>query len=176
MGDLHDYLAQDHAELETLLERAVADFSAPDLAAFDAFRARLLRHIAIEEKVLFPDARRRRGGEPLPMVAQLRLDHAAIAGILAVAPRPDLIGELRRLLAAHNPLEEGESGLYVACERLAGDDVTALLARARAMPAVPLSPFPPIENVRPVIDRALARAWREREQHSEPADMPPPGA
>jgi hypothetical protein len=36
----------------------------------------------MEEKVLLPFAQKKRGGEPLPIAAKLRLDHGALAALL----------------------------------------------------------------------------------------------
>ncbi|HXU72980.1 MAG TPA: hemerythrin domain-containing protein [Polyangia bacterium] len=131
MGLLTRYLADDHARLDALLSRARSG-PAFDAGAFEAFRAGLLRHIGIEEKLLLPEARRRRGGEPLPQAARLRRDHAALGALLVPTPDHALAGEIATLLAEHNLVEEGDAGVYAACEALLGDDVAALLARAEA--------------------------------------------
>src|SRR5215471_2449433 len=112
MGSIQTFLEQDHARLDALLSRAVADPARIDETAYAEFRAGLLRHIAMEEKVLLADAKSRRGGEPLPAAAQLRLDHAAIAAMLAARPDEELVADLRALLALHNRIEEGDDGVY----------------------------------------------------------------
>ena len=56
-GPIATLLAEDHADLDALLERAVPAPGAVDLASYGEFRVRLLRHIAIEEKILFPAIR-----------------------------------------------------------------------------------------------------------------------
>ena len=139
-GALSDFLQADHARLDEILTRAAAQ-SAIDLGSFDQFREGLLRHIAMEEKVLLPDARRRRGGPPLDIAKRLKADHAAIAALLVPTPTPELIAKLRDVLAAHNPLEEGPGGLYELCEGLAGEESAALLSRIRAIPKVPVAPY-----------------------------------
>lgn len=62
-GKIHCYLAADHDRLDALLERAISDPTNIDAAAYAQFRAGLLKHIAMEEKVLLPrgakSARRR---------------------------------------------------------------------------------------------------------------------
>ncbi len=126
MGALAAFLQGDHRRLEDLLARG----------AYEEFREGLLRHIAMEEKVLLPAAKRLRGGEPLPVAAQLRLDHSAIAALLVPTPTPAILEQLREILALHNPLEEGDAGLYAQCEELAGDEVDALVEKLRAVPEV----------------------------------------
>ena len=138
-GALHRFLARDHERLGRLLERAAADPERIDHAAWRRFRAGLLRHIRMEEKVLLPYARWRNGGA-LPVARRLRADHAALATLLVPPPTPTLIATVRDVLEAHNPLEEGPGGLYPACEALAGEDIRALVARLRAVPPVKLAP------------------------------------
>ena len=62
-GKLHRYLAGDHERLDALLERAMSDPEKIDAAAYAQFRSGLLKHIGMEEKVLFPAARKQRRGE-----------------------------------------------------------------------------------------------------------------
>lgn len=134
-GALYQFLQQDHTRLDELLHRADAG-AAIDAEAFASFRAGLLRHIAMEEKVLLPEARRLRGGEPLTVARRLRADHAALAGLLVPTPTRDLIASVRKILSEHNPLEEGPGGVYETCEALAGAGVDALVARVKAIPEV----------------------------------------
>ncbi len=157
-GPLHRFLADDHRRLEGLFERAVGDPAAPDPAAYAAFRAGLLRHIAMEEKILLPAARQARGGEPLPIAERLRRDHGAIAALLVPSPTPAVVAALRTVLAAHNPLEEDDGGLYDACEALVGDEAAAVLERLRASPAVPVAPHVDGPRIVAAAQRALERA------------------
>jgi hypothetical protein len=162
------FLADDHVRLDTLLRRATADPAAIDRDAYHEFRAGLLRHIAMEEKVLLPEAQRLRGGEPLPVAARLRLDHGAIAALLVPTPTPVIIAALRVILAAHNPVEEGPDGLYATCDRLAGPGAAALVERLRATPPVPVSPYSDGPRVMDAIRRALARAGYDLADHERP--------
>jgi hypothetical protein len=139
-GPVTTLLGRDHARLDALLRRAAANPPLVDRSAYAEFRAGLLRHIAIEEKVLLPDARRRRSGEPLPVARQLRADHAALASLLVPTPTHAILDEIRGILDGHNPLEEGPDGLYAICERLAGLEVEDLAARVQAVPEVPIAP------------------------------------
>ena len=155
-GPIHDYLADDHARLDALLARATADPANLDVPAYGEFRAGLLRHIAMEEKVLFADARARRGGEPLPVTRQLHADHAALASLLVPSPTHALLATIQDLLEQHNPLEEGPGGLYDACEQLAGAEVAAVLARMHAIPPVRAAQHVDEPRVHEHITRMLA--------------------
>lgn len=139
MGALTDFLTQDHERLESLLTRAVRDPGTIDYEAYAEFREGLLRHIGIEEKILMLDAKQRRGGEPLPMFPQIRLEHSAIALLLIPTPTHEILGEIRALLEQHNPREEGPDGLYAVCENLAGEKAALLLERAKQAPKVPVA-------------------------------------
>lgn len=139
MGALTDFLVEDHARLDALMAKAVRDPDHFDREAYEAFREGLLRHIGIEEKILMLDAKRRRDGVPLPMFAQIRLEHSAIALLLVPTPTHALMGEIASILAQHNPREEGPDGMYAACERLAGEDAASLLERAKQAPKVPVA-------------------------------------
>lgn len=138
-GPIHAFLARDHARLDELLLRAVADPEVVDREAYDEFRGGLLRHIAMEEKVLLPEARRLRGGEPFAAVKQLKADHAALAALLVPTPTHELLATLRAVLEDHNPIEEDPGGLYEVCDQLCGAAADALVARIMAVPPVPLA-------------------------------------
>jgi Hemerythrin HHE cation binding domain len=69
-GAIWRLLANDHARLDLLLQRVGSCRSAEDIAAYDQFRRGLLRHIAMEEKVLLPAAERARGA-PIPEALRL---------------------------------------------------------------------------------------------------------
>ena len=138
-GAIEVFLTQDHVLLDRLLDRAQRDDRTVDAEAYAEFRRGLLRHIAMEEKVLLPFARAARGGEPLPIAGALRKDHGAIARLLVPSPTAHLIDELRLLLGKHNAIEEGPEGLYATCDELAGAAADRLVARLRAQPQVPVA-------------------------------------
>ena len=116
-GPVTDFLMEDHRRLDTLLQSAVAHADHVDQGAYSQFRAGLLRHIGMEEKILLPAAQRLRGGEPLLIASKLRLDHGAIATLLIPTPTAAVISMIRGILKDHNTIEEGPGGLYVSWER-----------------------------------------------------------
>lgn len=138
-GGIEAFMTADHARLDALLRRADLGDGTIDPAPYAEFREALLRHIGMEEKVLLPFARSKRGGAPLAVANALRIDHGKIAKLLVPTPDRSLCRELRLLLEQHNPLEEGKDGLYAACDGLAGDEAEAVVARLRAQPAVPVA-------------------------------------
>jgi hypothetical protein len=159
------YLEEDHARLHALLLASIADERRFDAESFEQFRAGLLRHIGIEEKLLWPDARRRQGW-PLPVAALLRVEHSALASLLVPTPDRALVYEIAGLLERHNAREEGEGGAYEQCATLAGADEGALVERARATP-------PPLlarHYDGPGVYRTAAEALRVAERRKERVD------
>ena len=154
-GEIHHFLAADHARLDAWLARSIAT-DAVDHVAYEQFRAGLLRHIAMEEKVLFAEARARRGGDPLPITKRLRADHAALASLLVPPPSHALLRTLRSILDEHNPLEEGDDGFYASCERLVGSDLPAVLTRMQALPPLRISQHVDEPRIYEHIERVLA--------------------
>ena len=138
MSSITEYLIEDHRQLHELLNRSDAD--GLDGEAFAAFRAGLLRHIGIEEKILFPAVKRRLGA-PLEATLRLRVEHAALTSLLVPSPDRPLIDEIRRLLERHDAREEGPGGVYDACEAALGEETAALYIRARDQKAVPVSAY-----------------------------------
>jgi hypothetical protein len=157
-GPVTDFLVEDHRRLEALLQSAVAQAGSVDQGAYDRFRAGLLRHIGMEERILLPAAQRLRGGEPLPIASKLRLDHGAIASLLMPPPTPAIIATIRAVLDVHNTIEEGPGGLYVTCDELAGSEAAQLLAKLQAAPELTVLPCSDSPAVMPAVRRAVERA------------------
>ncbi|HET6675547.1 MAG TPA: hemerythrin domain-containing protein [Nitrospiraceae bacterium] len=157
-GRLTGYLKEDHRRLDELLRSASTDPHYIDAEAYGQFRAGLLRHIGMEEKILLPAMQRLNGGSPLPVAAKLRLDHGALAALLMPTPTPAIINTIHGILAEHNALEEGVGGLYELCDGLAGAEVEPLLAKLRAAPGVTVMPHNDSPAVMNTVRRTLERA------------------
>lgn len=158
---LTHFLSEDHRRLEKLLQRALACVGQVDQGVYDQFRAGLLRHIGMEEKILIPAVQRWTGGEPLPLASRLRLDHGAIAALLMPTPTAGLISTLRKILNTHNLIEEGPEGLYETSDKLAGDEIEQLLAKLRATPDLSVMPHADTPAVHSAVRRAVDRAGYE---------------
>ena len=159
MLGLEEFLGRDHERLDDLL-RAAAAGETVDLGPYESFRAGLLRHIGVEEKILVPFARRKGSDAALAVARQLRLDHAALVALLVPTPTPAIVERVRALLVVHNPLEEGEGGFYRLCADLAGSDEAELVRRAQAAPEVPLAAHYDGPRAFANIDRLLRAAGR----------------
>jgi hypothetical protein len=134
---ISQYLTDNHTWLHALL--SAADYDGHfDGDAFEVFRANMLRHIGIEEKLLLPAVRRIRG-EPIARARALRVEHAALTSLLVPTPDLALCREIAALLAAHDAQEEGDEGVYAECEQLLGSERSRALAeQAVHFPAVPV--------------------------------------
>jgi hypothetical protein len=157
-GPLTAFLAEDHRRLDALLQQAIADPHQIDQALYDQFRAGLLRHIGMEEKILLPAAQRLRGGEPLSVAAKLRLDHGALAALLMPTSTVAIIATIQHILKGHNALEESPGGLYEQCDELAQAEGQDLLAKLRAAPEVKVMAHNDSPAVMATVRRALERA------------------
>jgi hypothetical protein len=160
MAALHLFLSHQHARLDTLLEESLRD-GVVNAVAYDEFRRLLLRHIAIEEKVLFREVRRR-VGTLNALEAQLRKDHAAIGGLMVLPPTAAVILRVRALLAEHNPLEELDGGFYTSIEALVGTDAEALLAEAQAIPPAKVADYFESPRVHQWVDLLVREAAEQR--------------
>ena len=71
VGPIEELMVADHVRLDRILRESERDDGTVDEERYAVFRHDLLRHIAMEEKVLLPFARERRAGVPLEMATQL---------------------------------------------------------------------------------------------------------
>lgn len=157
-GKIHLYLAGDHERLDALLERAVSDPENIDAAAYAQFRSGLLKHIAMEEKVLLPAAQRLRGGEALSIAPKLRLDHGALTALLVPSPTASIVAAIRAVLKFHNPIEEDPGGVYDQCETLVGAEAEPILNELKNYREVKVLPHVDSPFVMEAARRAIARA------------------
>jgi hypothetical protein len=157
-GVITRFLAEDHRRLDALWQSAVADINAVDHVSYDRFRAGLLRHIGMEEKILLPAVQESRGGQPPPIAAKLRLDHGAIASLLMPAPSASIIAMLHEILTNHNQVEEGSAGLYEMSDAVIGKEAERILARLQAAPTVNVMPYSDSATVMNAVRRAVERA------------------
>ena len=157
-GLISSFLVEDHRTLDALLRLALANPGQVDHAVYDQFRAGLLRHIGMEEKILVPAVQQLRGGSPLLMAAKLRLDHGALASLLMPTPTASIIDMIRGILVPHNEIEEGPDGLYETCDTVCGAEAGPIVARLHAAPVVKVMPYSDTMTVLNTVRRSVERA------------------
>ena len=158
---LHTFFVVDHRRLDGLLRRSVSEPGVVDLGPFGQFRAGLLKHIGMEEKILFLAAQRARGHR-LPIFSRLRVDHGAIASLLVPTPTPALVAEILSVLIPHNRREEEPGGVYDVCDEAVGPvEAKRLLDELRAFPEVRLKGYNDGPGVLKHIEVNLDRARRQ---------------
>lgn len=163
-GPLHKFFAADHRRLDGILTCSMSEPDRIDLGSFGEFRAGLLKHIGMEEKVLFLAASRARG-DWLPLFAKLRVDHGAIASLLVPTPSLAIVAEILAILSPHNQREEESGGTYDMCDEAVGPrEAERLLEELKTFPEIPLKGYndAPIvrEHIRVNVDLAR-RQWIE---------------
>lgn len=125
---------------------------------YNAFRTGLLKHIKMEEKILFPAAQKANDGVPLPLAAKLRLDHAAITSLLVLPPNASLIKTLWYILDRHDLAEEEPGGMYDVCAALTENETQDLLDQLSKVSEVPVHPPNASSYAYEAAKRSLARA------------------
>jgi hypothetical protein len=165
-GPLHRFFAADHRRLERLLNGSISEPGRIHLGAFGEFRAGILKHIGMEERVLFPAARRAQG-EPLALAARLRVDHGALAALLVPTPTPAMVARILSVLGPHNRREEEPGGVYDACDEAVGTaEAARLVQELRGFPGLPLKAYNDGPHVFQHIEATLElvrRQWPEEE-------------
>lgn len=160
-GALYQYLADDHERLDSLFQRAVAKPGEIDAESYHEFRKGLLRHIAMEEKIVLPSIAKWQGGKKPAIGEQLHLDHGALVALLAPPPSPSIMLTMRSILDLHNALEEEDGGLYQLLEHMAGPEAEEILAQLKSAPPVAVLPNNDKPEVLSSAKKAVARAGRE---------------
>lgn len=155
---LYSYFTSDHERIEVLFEKATADPDHVEKEIYHQFRTGLLKHIKMEEKILFPAAQKANGGTLLPLQAQLRLEHGALTALMVVPPTPDVIKAIRYVMTAHDRKEEEEGGMYEVCEKLTHAETDELIARLNQAEEVPVHPHNTADYALASAKRTLQRA------------------
>ncbi|HEU5052146.1 MAG TPA: hemerythrin domain-containing protein [Hanamia sp.] len=155
---LYNFFTNDHRRIEILLEKAIEKSPEIEPDYYHRFRTGLLRHIKMEEKILFPAAQRANGDEPLPLMGKLRLDHGALTSLMVVPPTAQVIKVLIHVLEKHDLLEEEPGGMYDLCEKLTHDETESLLQQLENTTEVPVHPFNYADYALGAAKRAVERA------------------
>ena len=150
------FMSREHRRIEELFARATAVPGKLDVESYEDFRSVLLRHMAMEERVLSPETQRF-SRDPIPELKRMRTDHGKIAVLLAATPTPEVLDQLRTILTEHDRFEEEPGGLYEICERMLGSDLERVFDLMLEVPPVRVRPLAFLEPLgpRPFHARAL---------------------
>src|SRR5690625_4187793 len=155
---IYQFFTKDHHRIDGLLDKATEDMNNIKEEYYHQFRTGLLRHIKMEEKILFPAAQKANGGAPLRLAPKLRLDHGALTALMVVPPTPEVVKVLRAVLEVHDRIEEEVGGMYEACEKLTQNQTETLLEKLAATTEVPVHPHNRADYALGAAKRALDRA------------------
>src|SRR5680860_1871527 len=92
---LHQFFEKDHRQIDMFLNRAIERPNKIEMDYYLQFRARLLRHIKMEEKSLFPAAKKVNPELIQELIPRYRLDHGAITALMVPPPTLSLIKVIR---------------------------------------------------------------------------------
>lgn len=159
--NLSSYFRNDHWRLEALLKRVLAANDESANVAYSEFRSELLRHIALEEKILMPAIMKAQNGVPHPYAGRLRSEHGAFAALLVPSRSEKIINVFLGIMRRNNGLEEGADGLYAACENLPSEQIREINSRIKEYPSVPVMPHSDKPNVLAATRRAVSRAGHD---------------
>lgn len=155
---LHQFFSKDHRQIDELFNKATKNPNEIEMNYYLQFRTRLLRHIKMEENILFPAARKVNPSIKQDLLPRYRLDHGAITALMVPPPTLTLIKVIKYILDKHNLAEEESGGLYDICEALTKEQTQELLNQLINTKEVPLHAPNPAPIAMESAKRALARA------------------
>jgi len=155
---LQIFFAGDHRRLDELLDRATADPEHFDPEAYGKFRVGLLKHIKMEETIVFPAFQKSNSGDVPALIGRLRLDHGALTALMVPPPSPAILRAIRFILKGHNALEEASEGLYEKCDAMKEGVIEEMKHKLEAIGEVPVVPHRSEPFVLDATRRALLRA------------------
>ena len=155
---LYQFFTNDHRRIDELFNKATENPTDVRMDYYHQFRTGLLKHIKMEEKILFPAAQKANNNIALPLAGKLRLDHGALTSLMVVPPSPEVIKVLCHVLDKHDLLEEEPGGMYDVCEKLTEGETNEILQQLQNVEEVPVHPYNTAGYALDVAKRTLLRA------------------
>lgn len=155
---LHHFFTKDHHRIDKLLTKATEQPGEIKMEYYHQFRTGLLRHIKMEEKTLFPAAKKADNAMMQKLIPRYRLEHGALTALMVPPPTLSLIKAIRYVLEKHDLAEEEPGGLYDVCEALTQGQTQELLDQLADTEEVPVHPHNSAPIALESARRALARA------------------
>ena len=155
---LYQFFTKDHQRIDKLLNKATEQPDEIEMNYYHQFRTGLLRHIKMEEKTLFPAAKKADHTMMQELIPRYRLEHGALTALMVPPPTLSLIKVIRYILEKHDMAEERPGGLYDVCEALTQGQTQELLGQLANTEDVPVHPPNPapfaLESARRSLERA----------------------
>lgn len=151
---LHQFFTKDHDRIENLLDKASENPERIEMTYYSQFRSGLLRHIKMEERILFPAARKVNKELISELLPRFRAEHGALTALMVPPPDSAVIKAIRYVMEKHNEAEEKDGGMYEVCEELTHGQTQELIEELEAMKEVPTLPH----NTHPIAMEAAKRA------------------
>lgn len=167
---LYQFFTEDHHRIDRLLNKATEQPGEIDLNYYHQFRTGLLRHIKMEEKTLFPAAKKANHEVMQELIPRYRLEHGALTALMVPPPTLSLIKAIRYVLEKHDTAEEEPGGLYDVCEALTHGQTQGLLDQLADIDEVPVHPPNPAPIALESARRALTRAGYDFDEIVQLAD------
>ncbi len=155
---LYHFFTNDHHRIDDLLNKATIHPDRIDMDYYQQFRVGLLRHIGMEEKILFPAAKKVNPEVMSKLIPRFRLEHGALTSLMVPPPTGAIIRAIRHVLELHDIAEEEPGGMYDVCEGLTQGQTQSLLDQLADIPEVATLPLNPAPIAIEAARRALARA------------------
>lgn len=108
---LHQFFTKDHHRIDILLNKATEQAGEIEMKYYLQFRTQLLRHIKMEEKTLFPAAKKANLEIIQGLIPRYRLEHGALTALMVPPPTLSLIKVIKHVLEKHDKAEEESGGL-----------------------------------------------------------------
>lgn len=139
-GPLSQFFTKDHCRLESLLNKATANLPQVEMETYGKFRKGLLRHIRMEERILFPAAKAIDEELMKAKIPRFRKEHGALTALMVPSPNENIIKAIRYVMERHDLAEEEPGGMYDVCEKLTQEQTQSLLDELRQTAEVPVHP------------------------------------
>lgn len=140
------------------MNKAILPDGSIDMRYYNRFRTGLLRHIKMEEKILFPAAMGVDKEVMTKILPRFRLEHGALTALMVPPPTAVLIKVIKHVIDKHDFAEEEPGGLYDICEQLTEGQTDRLLEQLSNTTEVPVHPPNPAPFALEAAKRSLARA------------------
>ncbi|WP_417427941.1 hemerythrin domain-containing protein [Halpernia sp.] len=155
---LHQFFTKDHQRIDKILNKALENADEINPKYYHQFRTQLLRHIKMEEKILFPAAKLVNLEVMQKLIPRYRLEHGALTALMVPPPDFNLIKVIKYLLQKHDFAEEETGGLYDVCEALTSNQTQEILDQLAETKEVPVHPTNSAPIALESAKRALIRA------------------